>query len=43
MRASNNNSADTVLDVFVEAIQEYGVPSRVRGDRGAKTVTFPFL
>ena len=32
MHASNNNSADTVLDVFVEAIQEYGVPSRVRGD-----------
>ena len=36
MRASNNNSADTVLDVFVEAIQEYGVPSRVRGDRGGE-------
>ena len=36
MRASNNNSADTVLDVFVEAIQQYGVPSRVRGDRGGE-------
>lgn len=29
LRASNNNRAATVLDLFLEASQLYGVPSRV--------------
>jgi hypothetical protein len=34
LRASTNNRASTVLDIFLDAIEEYGIPSRVRGDRG---------
>ena len=34
LRASTNNRASTVLDVFLDAIEEYKMPFRVRGDRG---------
>lgn len=33
---SNNNRSDTVLDLFVGAIQNYGLPSRVRCDKGTE-------
>ncbi|KAK6983899.1 hypothetical protein R3P38DRAFT_3333454 [Favolaschia claudopus] len=36
LRASTNNRASTVLDVFLEAVGKYGLPSRMRGDRGAE-------
>ncbi|KAL4261185.1 hypothetical protein AB1N83_010317 [Pleurotus pulmonarius] len=36
IRASTSNKASTVLDVFMEAIHSYGIPSRVRGDRGGE-------
>ncbi|KAJ8088216.1 hypothetical protein PM082_013767 [Marasmius tenuissimus] len=36
IQASNNNRAATVLDVFLEAIQIHGCPSRVRGDHGTE-------
>ncbi len=32
LRASDNNSADTVLELFVDAVQQFGIPSHVRGD-----------
>ena len=35
---SNNNRADTVLAYFQNAIDEYGLPSRVRCDRGVENV-----
>ncbi|KAG6819028.1 hypothetical protein H0H93_016122 [Arthromyces matolae] len=34
LRASTNNLAHTVLEVFLDAIRLYGQPSRVRADRG---------
>jgi len=36
LKCSTNNRADTVLNVFLEATQEYGLPSRVRSDKGGK-------
>jgi len=38
LRASTNNCAATVLDLFLKAQEEYGMPSRMRGDRGGENV-----
>ncbi|KAL0577488.1 hypothetical protein V5O48_004512 [Marasmius crinis-equi] len=38
IRASNNNLSATVLDVFLESVEEHGCPSRVRGDHGTENL-----
>jgi hypothetical protein len=38
IRVSNNNRAATVLDVFMHATRNWGVPSRVRGDHGGENI-----
>ncbi|KAG8923025.1 hypothetical protein FRC02_011448 [Tulasnella sp. 418] len=38
LRASASNSSSQVLKVFHQAIQKYGTPSRVCGDRGGENV-----
>jgi len=38
LRASTSNSATTVLDGFLDAIKEFGMPSRGRGDRGGENL-----
>jgi hypothetical protein len=38
IRVSNNNRAQTVLDLFFDVINTHGVPSRVRGDHGTENL-----
>lgn len=38
LKANPNNTAATVFDVFVGAVQRFGLPSRVRTDKGGENV-----
>ena len=38
LRASNNNTGQTVLDLFLQAVRVYGVPNRLRGDHGVENI-----
>ena len=38
LQVSTNNCSDTVLQCFLEGIRYYGLPSRVRCDRGRENV-----
>ena len=35
LKCCDNNRSDTVLDLFVSATEQYGLPSRIRSDKGA--------
>ncbi len=35
---SSNNKATTVLSLFVEATRRYGLPNRIRTDKGGENV-----
>lgn len=38
LRVSSNNKAHTVLTAFLQAVNEFGLPCRVRMDRGAENI-----
>jgi hypothetical protein len=37
--AQTNNRADTVLTGFLEAVENYGLPWRIRVDRGGENIS----
>ena len=43
LQCSNNNRADTVVRLFKEAVNTYGLPSRVRCDAGRENVDVSLL
>ena len=38
LKCSTNNPVATVLQLFLNAVREFGIPSRVRGDQGTKKI-----
>ena len=38
IKCSSNNKASTVYESFLQAIERYGLPSRVRCDQGGENV-----
>ncbi|XDV26349.1 hypothetical protein PO909_030093 [Leuciscus waleckii] len=38
LNAATNNNATTVLDAFLRAVSQFGLPSRVRSDKGGENI-----
>ena len=38
LRCSTNNKARTVYELFIEAVHQYHLPSRVRSDQGGENI-----
>ena len=43
LQYTNNNKATTLLNSFLSAVNEYGVPSRIRTDKGLENVKIAYF
>ena len=41
LKCSDNNRAETVFQCIEKAVESYGLPSRIRADRGRENVRVP--
>jgi len=39
---NTNNTSDTVLQLFTKAVQSYGLPDKIRCDKGGENVKVSF-
>ena len=39
LRCTDNNTAETILQCFLSCVEKYGVPNRIRSDKGMENVS----